>query len=549
MIAARRPRRITSSLPDTLKNAPFPVQTSRFNPIHVTESDEGIDTSAGVNTPSAALAHQARKSSGPSTTRQFSKKKMVAASKVPTATVIRKPLTMNIADFPALSRFTSKASSSRAKASSSHSNPIINQGISLDKSRHTATILQENADPNMIRMVPVNNVPMESVTAPTLGMFNPTVIPHILCIRPPDESDMPDKPIWSLNAKNVFDIKSAYASLNSGTWEPESGCWKAIWSLQVPQRLRIFLWLSHKAKLMTNVERCRRSLSQQALCPCCHEFPETLLYVFRDCKYVIGVWSRLLPSRHLATFYSDDFRSWLLSNVATTVMHPTLVTPWHLLFASTLWQIWKNRNAWVFNGTMSNVADTVIRSLTWARYYAECTFKAPSSHSPIRKSTHWQRPERGWVSLCTDGAVSATSGIGSVSGVFRKDDGSWFYGFNKSIGIMQPLQAELCGLFIGIQIAWDIGLKKLLIQSDSKEAIKLLNAKDAASNNCALVRSIARLRNLRWETSIQWIPRTGNEPADMLAKFNNLPCYNTTYFAQPPERLWPLLDRDALSIM
>ncbi|KAK8990579.1 hypothetical protein V6N11_009271 [Hibiscus sabdariffa] len=320
-----------------------------------------------------------------------------------------------------------------------------------------------------------------------LGMFNPTVIPHILRIRPPDESDMPDKPIWSLNAKNVFDIKSAYASLNSGAWEPESGCWKAIWSLQVPQRLRIFLWLSHKAKLMTNVERCRRSLSQQALCPCCHEFPETLLHVFRDCKYVIGVWSRLLPPRHLATFYSDDFCSWLLSNVATTVMHPTLEIPWHLLFASTLWQIWKNRNAWVFNGTMSNVANTVICSLTWARYYSECTFKAPSSHSPIRKSTHWQRPERGWVSLCTDGAVSATSGIGSVSGVFRKDDGSWFYGFNKSIGIMQPLQAELWGLFIGIQIAWDIGLKKLLIQSDSKEAIKLLNTKDAASNNCALV--------------------------------------------------------------
>ncbi|KAK8598334.1 hypothetical protein V6N13_094307 [Hibiscus sabdariffa] len=137
MIAARRPLRITSSLPDTLKSAPFPVQTSRFNPIHVTESDEGIDISAGVNTPSAAPAHQPRKSSGPSITRQFSKKKMVAASKVPTATVIRKPLTMNIADFPALSRFTSKASSSRAKASSSHSNPIINQGISLDKSRYT----------------------------------------------------------------------------------------------------------------------------------------------------------------------------------------------------------------------------------------------------------------------------------------------------------------------------------------------------------------------------------------------------------------------------
>ncbi|KAK9006784.1 hypothetical protein V6N11_019117 [Hibiscus sabdariffa] len=282
-------------------------------------------------------------------------------------------------------------------------------------------------------------------------MFNYDVIPHILSIRTPDESDMPDKPIWGLNAKNVFNIKSAYASLKSGTWEPESRCWKAIWSLQVPQHLR--------------------------------------------------VWSHLLPPQHLVPFYYDDFCSWLISNVAITDMHPVLGIPWHLLFVSMLWKIWKNRNAWVFNGIMSIDADTVHRSITWARYYSECTFKAPSSQSPSRESTHWQRPELGWVSLCTDGAILATSGIGS---------------------------AELWGIFVGLQITWDIGLERLLIQSDSKEAIKLLNDKDAASNHCALVRSIARLRNLRWETTIQWIPRTGNKPADMLAKFNNLPCYNTT---------------------
>ncbi|KAK8628180.1 hypothetical protein V6N13_063891 [Hibiscus sabdariffa] len=75
MIATRRPRRITSSLTDPINNAPFPVQTSRFNPIHVTESDEGIDLSAGVNIPSAAPAHQTRKTLAYSATRQFSKKK------------------------------------------------------------------------------------------------------------------------------------------------------------------------------------------------------------------------------------------------------------------------------------------------------------------------------------------------------------------------------------------------------------------------------------------------------------------------------------------
>ncbi|KAK8537192.1 hypothetical protein V6N12_043365 [Hibiscus sabdariffa] len=164
-------------------------------------------------------------------------------------------------------------------------------------------------------------------------------------------------------------------------------------------------------------------------------------------------------------------------------------------------------------------ANTVQCSITWARYYSEY------------------------------GAILPTTGIGSVSGVFRTDDGSWIYGFNKSIGIMQPLQAKLWGIFVGLQIAWDIGFERLLIQSDSKEAIKLLNDNDATSNHCALVRSIARLRNLRWETTTQWIPCTGNEPADMLAKFDNLPCYTTTYFDQPPKLFLPLLDLDTLNSM
>ncbi|KAK8512942.1 hypothetical protein V6N12_030350 [Hibiscus sabdariffa] len=234
------------------------------------------------------------------------------------------------------------------------------------------------------------------------GMFNSAVIPHILSIRSPDESDMSDKPIWGLNANNVFDIKSGYASLKSGNWEPESSCSKAI---------------------------C--------------------------------VWSRLLPPQHLVPFYYDDFRTW---------------------------------NALVFNGIMSIDVDTVQHSITWARYYSERTFKAPSSHFPSRENKHWQRPELGWVSLCTDGAISPTTDIGS-------------------------------------------------------EAIKLLNDKDAAFNHCALARSIARLRNLRWETTTQWILRTESEPVDMLAKFDNLPYYNMTYFNQPLKLLLSLLDLNTLNSM
>ncbi|KAK9016923.1 hypothetical protein V6N11_079415 [Hibiscus sabdariffa] len=114
---------------------------------------------------------------------------------------------------------------------------------------------------------------------------------------------------------------------------------------------------------------------------------------------------------------------------------------------------------------------------------------------------------------------------------------------------MQPLQAELWGILVGLQIAWENGFERLLIQSDNKGAISLLNDTDATSNPCVLVRSIARLRNLGWATTTQWIPRMGNKPANMLAKFDNLPYYNTSYFDQSPKLLLPLLDFDILNGM
>ncbi|KAK9007263.1 hypothetical protein V6N11_051092 [Hibiscus sabdariffa] len=129
----------------------------------------------------------------------------------------------------------------------------------------------------------------------------------------------------------------------------------------------------------------------------------------------------------------------------------------------------------------------------------------------------------------------------------RTDDGSWILGFNKTIGILCPLQAELWGILLGLQLAWDNGFERLLIQSDNREAIRRVSASTASSVPCSLVRSIAALRYRGWATETQWIPREGNKPVDMMAKLDNLPCFNATVFSQPPKHLLPFLDFDILS--
>ncbi|KAK8565585.1 hypothetical protein V6N12_059143 [Hibiscus sabdariffa] len=99
----------------------------------------------------------------------------------------------------------------------------------------------------------------------------------------------------------------------------------------------------------------------------------------------------------------------------------------------------------------------------------------------------------------------------SVGGLFCDQSGSWLSGFQKAIGIMQPLQAELWAILIGLQLAWDTGHKG-------------------------------------WTTDIAWIPRACNEPADQLAKTVDSHQLTLHGLTSPPPALTPLLAQDALHL-
>ncbi|KAL4272815.1 hypothetical protein GQ457_13G011530 [Hibiscus cannabinus] len=143
MIVAQRPHRNIRAQNDSTKSNPIQVQGSRFNPILVAETNEVLVLSTGNNLPPSPLTQQARKLPIPLAHKANSKKKMIASSNTSKAPVMRKPLMVILSNFLVLSRFASKAFNSR-------SNPNANQGISVDKTRHSTTVMQENDDPNVV---------------------------------------------------------------------------------------------------------------------------------------------------------------------------------------------------------------------------------------------------------------------------------------------------------------------------------------------------------------------------------------------------------------
>ncbi|KAE8728983.1 hypothetical protein F3Y22_tig00004035pilonHSYRG00077 [Hibiscus syriacus] len=218
--------------------------------------------------------------------------------------------------------------------------------------------------------------------------------------------------------------------------------------------------------------------------------------------------------------------------------------PWNSLFSSTLWQLWKSRNDKVFNNVPHATDDICSRSVTWARYYHEGRSRAASIQSTHPERAYWKAPDLGWICMNVDGAIASTTSYGSVGGVFRDHEGSWILGFNKPIGIMKPLQAELWAILTDLQLAWDHGFELLQIQTDSLEAVHLLDKSDATSSSMSLVRSIDKLRRRAWVTNLLWIPRRNNSLADAIAKATDINNASITVFDEPPSEFLDFLDSD-----
>ncbi|KAK8555205.1 hypothetical protein V6N12_009358 [Hibiscus sabdariffa] len=182
--------------------------------------------------------------------------------------------------------------------------------------------------------------------------FTTEAISHIISVKCSDPTDINDKIIWRWSKRNNFEINSAYSRIALNTWEEKHPIWDQIWKFHVPQRIRLFLWLTYRERLMTNSERFRRSFGRSASCPRCSSDMESTIHALRDCKEAKETWLLLLPQSYATYFFQADIKAWLQQNLSSTMLHHTNGIPWNLLFISTLWQIWKYRNDFVFNSSL-----------------------------------------------------------------------------------------------------------------------------------------------------------------------------------------------------
>ncbi|CAL9002606.1 unnamed protein product [Prunus brigantina] len=280
-----------------------------------------------------------------------------------------------------------------------------------------------------------------------------------------------DKSIWRLTPNGDFSVKSAYSTFSLD--EPTvKWTWEFIWQLHLPPKTKTFLWLFCHKKLLTNVQRQRRRLTQIPNCPRCAAPMETIEHLFKDCPTAIAAWNSI--SVDVGDFGSLDFDDWILLNLKSK------------------------------------------------RKYAEEWYSAnkPSTGNSIQNLTQlsWNRPSPGTCKINSDGSRNNTTGQIGAAGVLRDATGAWLKGYSVNLGIGSVLEAELWGIFWGLSLAWDSGFRTVEVESDSKAAVTLLNSLTTSTHPLFSIINCCKLKmSADWSCSVRHILREQNCAADALA--------------------------------
>ncbi|CAN6682317.1 unnamed protein product [Malus baccata var. baccata] len=297
--------------------------------------------------------------------------------------------------------------------------------------------------------------------------------------------------IWAATKNGRYTVKSGYRSLQSRSLSmrdhhlphvrsiPEE-LWNCIWKVDVPPKIRHFLWNSLHNILATKANLYKRRSTTSLTCPICLGDDETVEHLLILCLWI----------NRLAI---NSWISWLHAIFNPTIGNPTELLWIQRIVAYTCWYIWKAMCAFVFNQVQINPINVVL-----AISNAVGSFLAVSNSSVVNR----------FKMLCS----------GFVGVVLCDVEAHFIVVARYHIRPPCAAAVETITLLHECELGAALGFSKVVLESDSSEAIScLLNSMENGSweafPNLGRVKLLGEtFQNCRWS----WVPRSANMAADAL---------------------------------
>eukprot|EP00258_Populus_trichocarpa_P027694 XP_024443713.1 uncharacterized protein LOC112324533 [Populus trichocarpa] len=377
------------------------------------------------------------------------------------------------------------------------------------------------------------------------------IVMSIVGYTPPMQDGIDDTVGWDHSSNGKLTVRTAYMVLEERGEMDQDPIWRLIRKWQGMERIKVFLWTVAHNSIMTNDLRYRRHLTANRFCDHCGTEVETLTHALRDCPKARKIWEVFVKVENRELFFSQNWYAWLVSNMSARNRN-TDHGAWSLEFGIALWYIWKERCNRVFGVDQGNWFRAI---LAIKRMVRDTEFTQRHGNDEGRSSKEdtqvgWKYPQEERIKLNVDGCSKGNPGVAGAGGVIRDHLGVWIGGFARNIGICSSVNAELWAVYVGLQLAWDRGFRKVDLESDSKVVVGLINGDSVrVDRNYNIIMQIIGMLGRDWEVTTYHVYREANCVADWLANYGltrDLLDRGSDVLEEPPSGLYPLLYYDLI---
>jgi hypothetical protein len=295
----------------------------------------------------------------------------------------------------------------------------------------------------------------------------------IASILPPSGDNGSDEQASVGGNNNEYSVGIMYENICAFDQQNINPTWSKIWSLNVIERVRYFVWLLAYDRLLTNYRKSRMGLGH-AMCNHCGNVAETTLHVMRDCSLVTPFLLQVVPMRERSIFFMEDLQQWIATNIGKR-QSGSNGGAWCDIWATACHCIWTWRNKETHN-------NNYVRPLHMAQHVykvVEDYSQAMRVNEMMRNSERvlmhigWQPPSGHFVKLNTDGACKENNRAG-CGGIIRGNQGEWLGGFAKGVGVCSAFVAELWGVLEGLQYARRLRFMAVELNIDSVTVVQVI---------------------------------------------------------------------------